>query len=54
MNNMYLFSVTSPMRAPPPLNNWAAYGQPQQPSQLGNLPYPVQGPMGMPQYRPPF
>ena len=49
-----LFSITSPMGAPPPTNNWSAYGQPSQPAQMGNLPYPVQQPMGMPAYRPQF
>ena len=42
------------MGAPPPTNNWSAYGQPQLPSQMGNLPYPVQAPTGMPAYRPPY
>ena len=42
------------MGAPPPTNNWSAYGQPQQLSHQGNLPYPVTGPMGMPSYRPQF
>jgi len=49
------YSITSPMGAPPPSNNWSAYGQPQPAaSQMGNLPYPVQGSMGMPAYRPPY
>ena len=43
------------MGAPPPSNNWSAYGQPQPAaSQMGNLPYPVQGSMGMPAYQPPY
>ena len=42
------------MGAPPPTNNWSAYGQTSQPAQMGNLPYPVQQPMGMPAYRPQF
>ena len=42
------------MGAPPPTNNWSAYGQPPQQHQMGNLPYPVQAPMGMPAYRPPY
>ena len=55
-NDMFFlhFSITSPMGAPPPTNNWSAYGQPQQPAQMSNLPYPVQAPMGMPAYRPQF
>lgn len=48
------YSITSPMGAPPPTNNWSAYGQTSQPAQMGNLPYPVQQPMGMPAYRPQF
>jgi len=48
------YSITSPMGAPPPTNNWSAYGQPQLSSQMGNLPYPVQAPTGMPAYRPPY
>lgn len=48
------YSITSPMGAPPPTNNWSSYGQPQLSSQMGNLPYPVQAPTGMPAYRPPY